>query len=326
MARALEAKEPKLVEGPKELMVIRGPSTSEIVTHAMRDLAALKKPRCRILQRKNDIRPFEDATSLEFLAGKNECGAFLYGSHNKKRPHNLVLGRLYDGHVMDMIELGVNSFVALTDIKGAKKALGASPCLIFTGDEWDRSPDLAKLRSLFIDTFAARDLTGIALPALDHVLLVAVRDGIVYFRGYHMTFKRADGVIPRVELTAMGPNLDLRIRRVQHASADLEKAAHRIPSQLKTKKVKNVSTDELGEEHGRIHMEPQDFGKLNMRKTGAYKAARRVEREGEDLDAAAAEGAEVVDARLEEAAAADAMAEDDAPRVMKAGSKRRRGE
>ncbi len=51
----------------------------------------LKKPDVRQLTRNNDVRPFEDPSSLEFLAEKNECAAFLYCSHSKKRPNNLVL-------------------------------------------------------------------------------------------------------------------------------------------------------------------------------------------------------------------------------------------
>lgn len=56
--------------------------------------ALLKKPELKQLTRKNEIRPFEDAASLEFLCEKNECAAFLYSSHNKKRPNNLVLVRI----------------------------------------------------------------------------------------------------------------------------------------------------------------------------------------------------------------------------------------
>lgn len=93
VARALKAKEPKLVEGAKQLLVLRGPKTSERGVGALKDLALLKKPDVKLLQRKNDIRPFDDVTSLEFLTEKNDSAAFLYASHNKKRPHNLVLVR-----------------------------------------------------------------------------------------------------------------------------------------------------------------------------------------------------------------------------------------
>jgi ribosome production factor 2 len=91
--RRARKREPQLVEGPKSLLVVKGPACSAVLGEVLRDVAALKKPDAKVLTRKNDIRPFEDATSLEFLCDKNECPAFLYASHNKKRPNNLVLVR-----------------------------------------------------------------------------------------------------------------------------------------------------------------------------------------------------------------------------------------
>jgi hypothetical protein len=39
-----------------------------------------------------------------------------------------------------------------------------------------------------------------------------------------------------------------------------------VPKTVKPKKVKNVEYDDLGNRHGRIHMERQDFNKLQTRK------------------------------------------------------------
>ena len=40
------------------------------------------------MTKKNEIRPFEDINSLEFLSQKNDCSLFMVGSHSKKRPHH----------------------------------------------------------------------------------------------------------------------------------------------------------------------------------------------------------------------------------------------
>ena len=43
-------------------------------------------------KRHNKVYPFEDETSIEFFAQKNDTALFAYGSHSKKRPDNLILG------------------------------------------------------------------------------------------------------------------------------------------------------------------------------------------------------------------------------------------
>lgn len=46
----------------------------------------------------------------------------MLGSHSKKRPHNLTLGRLYDFHLFDCLELGVEHHRPIRDFKGAGTA------------------------------------------------------------------------------------------------------------------------------------------------------------------------------------------------------------
>lgn len=80
-----------LIEKVKSTLFLKGRNSSEVVNDAMRDLALLSKPYNKVFSKKNDISPFEDAASLEFLAPKNDCGLFVFGSHSKKRPDNLVV-------------------------------------------------------------------------------------------------------------------------------------------------------------------------------------------------------------------------------------------
>lgn len=78
---------------------------------------ALKRPNAVNFSRKNDIHPFEDTSSLEFFASKNDASLFVTGLHSKKRPHDLVFTRMFDGRVLDMIELGIEGFTSMSDFE-----------------------------------------------------------------------------------------------------------------------------------------------------------------------------------------------------------------
>jgi ribosome production factor 2 len=110
--RALEKRAPKTVEVLKKLLILTGGKSSAVVKSVLTELGSLKKGECLKLTRKNEqVRPFEAGgeLSLEFLARKADCSLFALGSHSKKRPHNLVLGRMFDFRVLDMLELGVRA-------------------------------------------------------------------------------------------------------------------------------------------------------------------------------------------------------------------------
>lgn len=83
--RIAQKKEPKLVENVKTGMFIRGPKTSELINKVLLNFYLLKKPNGVQLKKRNDIRPFEDVSKLEFLSKQNDASLFMEGSHNKKR-------------------------------------------------------------------------------------------------------------------------------------------------------------------------------------------------------------------------------------------------
>jgi len=91
--RALDHRAPKLEENPKALLAIHGTTANLEIKSLLADLVQLRKPLAKRLGKANSARPFEDPTSIEFLARKNDASLFAFGSHSKKRPHCLVLGR-----------------------------------------------------------------------------------------------------------------------------------------------------------------------------------------------------------------------------------------
>lgn len=54
-------------------------------------------------------------------------------------------------------------------------------------------------------------------------------------------------------------------------SEDLMKQACRKPKELKIAKTKNISVDNLGTKHGRIHLGKQDINKIQTRKMKGLK-------------------------------------------------------
>ncbi|XP_077977046.1 ribosome production factor 2 homolog [Glandiceps talaboti] len=269
--RALEKRAPKLIENTKTALFIKGGHTSELITQVLRDMYSLKKPDSVLFKRKNILRPFEDQTSLEFFSEKNDASLFMYGSHSKKRPHNLTIGRCYDYHVLDMIELGVEHFKSLGDFKNAKFSSGNKPCLLFSGEPFDQDYDHKRLKNLLVDFFRGPVITNVRLAGLEHVLHFVAMDGKIFVRSYRVILKKSGSRTPRVEIEEIGPSLNLTIGRVRFASEDLFKKAMKQPKQAKIKKVKNVSRDVFGTKHGRIHMQKQDLGNLQIRKMKGLK-------------------------------------------------------
>lgn len=57
--------------------------------------SALQVDSLKFSRKNEEARPFEPGgeAALEGWAAKSNCSLFVLGSHQKKRPHNLVLGR-----------------------------------------------------------------------------------------------------------------------------------------------------------------------------------------------------------------------------------------
>jgi ribosome production factor 2 len=62
----------------------------------------------------------------------------MFGSHSKKRPSNLVIGRTYEHKVLDMVELGVLNATSIQDIVGGLQVpYNSQPFIVFQGDLWE---------------------------------------------------------------------------------------------------------------------------------------------------------------------------------------------
>ncbi|XP_035900440.1 ribosome production factor 2 homolog [Anopheles stephensi] len=265
--KALEEREPKTIENLKKTLIMEGRKCSNDIRQALRDLNLLKKPNSRMMRRNNDVTPFEDATLLEHLAKTNDCHLFLFGSSSKKRPNNLVMGRIYDEQILDMVEFGIDQYTALEKFKTEKISQFTKPVIIFNGYKWKLTEELRRIKSLLLDMFHIDHIDSIRLQGIEHVLSFTLTDDLtIMVRSYRIQLKKSGQRTPRIELLEMGPSLDLSVRRTKIASDNLYKVAMKQPAVLKAARRKNVTRDELGNVHGRVHVGKQDINALQTRK------------------------------------------------------------
>ncbi|KAK7605467.1 hypothetical protein V9T40_007325 [Parthenolecanium corni] len=272
--RILKNKQPKIIENTKKTIFLRGWKTHETVSNFCTDICNLKKPHSISLSKKHEILPFEDLGPIEKLCNKYDVSMFVFSSHNKKRPDNLVIGRLFDHHVLDAFEFGVESFKSMLEFKSWTPSVGIKPALVFMGEDFDTVHSLNRMKSLFIDLFHQNETELVHLNNVEYVVTFAVVENKVLIRTYRIVMKNVGEKSPRVELESIGPCADLTIRRQILASDDLFKKACSKPK-IKGKKIKNVRRDAFGSKLGRVHMTPQDVNKLQTRKMKGLKKPKK---------------------------------------------------
>ncbi|KAK3828265.1 MAG: Brix domain-containing protein [Benniella sp.] len=287
--RFLKNREAKTQENIKTAIFIRGSHTSQIVNDALLDLYMLKKPYAINFTKKNEIHPFEDQSNLQFLAQKNDASLFIIGTHSKKRPHTLTFARMFDHQLLDMIEVHVEKGIPMKDFKTPKSAIGMKPCFLFNGDMWDQNPHYVMFKSMLLDFYHGETVEKVALAGLEYVISVTAgpltpegKPGKVYLRTYTIVLKRSGVKLPRIELVEMGPSMDMAFGRIMEAKPDEWKQALKVPKELKPKKKKNISKDEMGDTMGRIHLGKQDFDKIQTRKMKGLRKRAVEDTEGSD--------------------------------------------
>jgi ribosome production factor 2 len=298
--RVLAKRAPKLEENPKTLLAMHGTSASASVKALLAELVTLHKPLGKRLGRPNEARPFEDTTSIEFLAQKNDASLFAFGTHSKKRPNCLVLGRTFDHHVLDMAEFLVTD-QALMEQFGSGFRVHSVPALLFVGADFEHKPELALIKNLLHDHFAPSGLTDVParLPAERVIVFTAHGDSMISMRHYAITVGgySAENVVMAaakaaaasasgggsegsrfVGLEEIGPRCNLKVSRTRFADDELRKAALRRPksSAAVPTRVKNVSHTELLGKRGRLRIERQDLHQAALKKVKALRKERPV--------------------------------------------------
>lgn len=291
--RFLDERAPKLVENTKLAIFVKGQTANAFIQKVTNDLMTLKKPDARAFSKRNKILPFEDPSSVEFFADKNDASLFVVSTHSKKRPNNLILARTFDAQILDLLEIGVEEeAMFIQDFKGSKCNVGMRPLMLFSGQLFESHPSFRQLKSFFMDMFRGREIQSIDAVSLQHVIVIShgdQDDGIlpkIHFRVYLIRAHKSGQKLPRVELDEMGPRFNFRVRRLQEPDEGMLKMSLKRPIKQIPKTKKNISTDEMGDQVAQIHLGKQDLSTLQTRKFKGLKRSRDVvDRDDDDDDA-----------------------------------------
>ncbi|XP_042493402.1 ribosome production factor 2 homolog [Macadamia integrifolia] len=281
--RALDKRAPKLVENLKKTLILHGTKISNVLNALLTDIYHLKKDCAIKYSRKNEnIRPFESGgeTSLEFFSLKTDCSLFIFGSHSKKRPNNLVIGRTYDHHIYDLVEVGVENFKTMESFSYDKKLaprIGSKPFFAFFGEGFENVEELKHFKEVLLDLFRGEVVENLNITGVDHVYVcTAVSSNRVFFTHCALRMKRSGTVVPRMEMVEVGPSMDFLVRRHRLPNDGLKKEAMRTATDRPKKKEKNVSRDVIQGKIGKIYIPDQQVGGVELsHKAKGLKRARR---------------------------------------------------
>ena len=259
--------------GPKHSLLLKGRKTSNNMNKLLQELRSIQAPASKLLNKKNPIDIFSNSgssdnsgdgvSSLEFLLTKNDCHLFGMTTHNKKRPNNLILGRVFNHQLLDSVELGIQyykSSIHSTSTRSAesssatpddipKKRIGSKPLLLFNGDIWNNVQEYSNLRNLLIDFYRGDVVDKLVVTGLDHIIVFTtsylnnqntnLNNILIHQRTYHLQLKKNPKIgsastsssvpTPIAHLTSTGPDLDMIIRRSLWATSELAMTARVQP-------------------------------------------------------------------------------------------------
>jgi len=149
--KILENRAAKLFENPKRSVFLKGRKSSQTLNTLMRELHIMRGTgMSQMLCRKaHDISVFEDVSLVERTTTKYDCSLFMVATHQKKRPDNLAIGRVFDGHVLDLFEVGIEDYKSTECFKSAEQIdRDLKPILIFQGEPFENSDKHKRFKNL----------------------------------------------------------------------------------------------------------------------------------------------------------------------------------
>jgi len=283
--RLVSQKESIYTENPKKVLLVLSEKSHEMSKKVEQTMSSLQNVESVSLGKRLTLHPFEDSTTLQQLCYKNDCSLFEVYHHSKKRPENVVIGRLFNFNVLEMIEFGHSIIQEDTNAR-LHSFLGSKPVVVFTGQS--SCPLVQRLQNLFLDLFGGQNLKKLSVSGLDRVLLIDIQileeiesmhspiqhmelltfpENALKVTFYHFPIKGSNitsgnGVhIPENSRVA----LQLDLRRARLASAKAFSECIEKPD-IRLTREKGVSRDALGNLKGQVHVGKQKTEKIIHRR------------------------------------------------------------
>ena len=91
-----------------------------------------------------------------------------------------------------MIELGVDDYKGLQEFRNEKVSAEIKPFITFSGDAFEKSDEMKRLKSLLIDFFRGPEITNVRLAGLEHsIQFTATDEGKISMRSYKIIMKKS---------------------------------------------------------------------------------------------------------------------------------------
>lgn len=265
----------KVIENPKKSIIMKGRKSSETLNTFMRELHMMRgMSMSQLLMRKtHDVVPMEDVSFVENQSVKYDSSLFAVGSHQKKRPDNVVLGRVYDGHTLDMFEFGIENYQGTAKFKATEHiSADLKPILIFQGEQFEVSEKHKRIKNLLIDFFRIQDMKEANIVELKRVMVFTCRGDKEPIEVRHLECDEiSEATVKRrtVPFREIGPCFNMRLRRDKMATFEAFKDACKKPkvrNPLKKKSDKNKYTNVFGETKGKVFVQHADIDTIVTRK------------------------------------------------------------
>lgn len=221
------------------------------------------------LSRKNKVESvFNNNQGMEYLCEKNDTPLFAYTTDQKKKPMNLVLGSMFNFKVLDLFEFEVTNYIPINYFTSNIMIDSCmKPVIIFQGDLFETDFQLERLRKFFLDFFRLHDVDEVNISDLRRILIISVaEDREIKLRSYQVDGPINEYSLDQIQLTEVGPSLNLKVRNIHLASKELFDLANKQPKEALVKKEKNIENNALGEKRGRIHMAKQNLNAVSLKK------------------------------------------------------------